>query len=31
MKSPTLGESAIALFANSEGLLAMDESTPICN
>lgn len=30
MKSQTLGETATALFANSKGLLAMDESTPTC-
>ena len=31
MKSQTLGETATALFADSKGLLAMDESTPTCN
>jgi fructose-bisphosphate aldolase, class I len=31
VKLHTLGETATALFADSKGLLAMDESTPTCN
>ncbi len=31
MKSPSLADTATALFADSKGLLAMDESNPTCN
>jgi fructose-bisphosphate aldolase, class I len=31
MKSQTLGDTAMALFADNKGLLAMDESNPTCN
>ncbi|MFZ0393883.1 MAG: class I fructose-bisphosphate aldolase [Terracidiphilus sp.] len=31
VKSPSLADTATALFADSKGLLAMDESNPTCN